>query len=155
MPGVDAGADAHGPTSPDAAGRDAWSDDAGRAPSGAGLDDAGPPVLHDCRDFEDRSAPDAERTVIFGGAATYAYEPACMRVAPGQSVTFSGRFTHHPLAPGRSPLRPLDPPGASDTPMVAVEEGMTATVTFPTAGDYPYHCPVHDRLGMWGVVRVE
>ncbi|MGV3621333.1 MAG: hypothetical protein ACO1OB_10980, partial [Archangium sp.] len=67
--------------------------------------DAGPgvEVIHGCTEYADRSAAGAERRVSFGSAndsPALGYAPKCITVARGQSVTFTGNFNTHPLAPG-------------------------------------------------------
>jgi plastocyanin len=109
-------------------------------------------TFNGCTDdrFVDRTAANASREVTFG--ATLAYSPPCLLVAAGQTVTFTGAFAAHPLRAGASPTSSLsDPPG---NPIANTSTGMTLTVTFPTAGTWPYHCATHFASGMAGVVRV-
>jgi plastocyanin len=133
------------------------ADDAGHdaAPVPDAAIDAGPPALHGCADFADRTAPDAERVVRFDSSPSLAYTPACIRIARGQSVAFEGPFSRHPLTPGRVPGREDEPPGTEPTPITAVEAGLRAEFTFPEPGLFPYFCPIHAASGMVGVVAVE
>lgn len=110
------------------------------------------PLLNDCRaaDYVDRSADDAERTVVPRG--TTGYTPRCLTIRTAQSVTFSMSFTTHPLIPGV-------PHGSSagattPSPIEAQRVGTTYAVTFPGAGLYPFYCNTHGHVGMAGVVRV-
>ncbi len=103
--------------------------------------------------FEDRSAPGADRNVGFGGesgSGPFSYAPRCLRIAPGETVTFVGDFSVHPLAPGTAPGTER-----SDNPIPRVGSGTTPTpVSFPAAGRYPYYCTQHYAAGMAGVVEV-
>lgn len=113
--------------------------------------------IHGCTDdrFVDRSADGAMRVVAFGGtmgSGSTAYDPPCLTIAAGQSVTFAGNFTFHPLRPGESRGLAL---GSANNPIPPTSSGdATVDVSFPTAGTYPYFCQVHAAIGMRGVVRV-
>lgn len=74
----------------------------------------------------------------------------CILVDVGTDVVWTATpsFTAHPLAGGVSPTD--DDNFISQTD----QSGATATVTFDTAGDYPYFCTSHP-VGMSGVVYVE
>ncbi|MEZ4404956.1 MAG: hypothetical protein R3A52_00490 [Polyangiales bacterium] len=88
-------------------------------------------------------------TVRFGGAVGTAYEPRCLTVRVGDSVTFEGAFSGHPLAPSSR--------GTSGTPIARTTAGTTATFRFTAAGHFPYFCEFHGSNagdGMSGVVRV-
>ena len=79
-------------------------------------------------------------------------------LAAGQSVTFSGGATSsfgvHPLSPGA-----LNSPraGTAGNPIQRLTDGnmREVTVTFPSAGTFPYICEAHASTGMTGVVRVQ
>src|SRR5437868_7511945 len=53
----------------------------------AGLCDAG--VLATCSSYDDRSAPDAGRTVEFGTTDPLAAVPQCMKIKAGQTITIN------------------------------------------------------------------
>jgi plastocyanin len=100
-----------------------------------------------CTTFEDHTASGDPRTITFGGTAGNAYVPKCMQVKVGQTVTFSGDFSFHPLQPACGPAIP------SVSPVSATE----ATVTFDTAGNYGYFCTRHGTAagtGMAGAIEV-
>lgn len=136
--------------------------------TGCGDDGApgvGGPALNGCRseDYVDLRAPSADRTIGFGGgrgSGPFAYFPRCAVIAPGQQVVFdgesSGTFNVHPLAAGAisDSGASLDA-GTSPNPIPRLGDGAgsRATVTFPAAGDYPYHCEYH-RPSMAGVIVV-
>ena len=99
----------------------------------------------------DRTAAGAVRTVTF---PSLAYTPPCLRIAVGQSVTWSGDFGSHPLRAGIVAGGTATPqPGG---PIADTSSGSTATFAFPTAGIYPYYCAAHGVSSMMtGVVYVE
>jgi len=123
------------------------------------------PALNGCRseDYVDLRGASDDRTVGFGGgrgSGPFDYLPRCVVIAPGQSLTFeggtAGTFNVHPLAPGA-----LSDTGVSldagtepnPIPRLGDGAGSRATVAFPTAGIYPYHCEYH-RPSMAGMVVV-
>jgi plastocyanin len=85
--------------------------------------------------------------------ANFSYTPTCLKVAPGTTVTFSGDFASHPLAP--SATRGT----VAGNPIPATSTGTTKAVVFPTAGYFAYYCTVHGNdaagLAMVGVVWVQ
>ncbi len=112
-------------------------------------------VVHDCGDTQfaatDRTAAGDTRTVMFSGVA---YNPKCMRIKAGQTVTWMGNFGPHPLAKGitNAATTPgVDSPGNPITPTTT---GNMLMVTFPAAGTFAYFCTNHDALGMYGAIQV-
>ena len=99
--------------------------------------------------FSDQSGNTGNRTVTF---TNFTYTPACITIAVGQTVTFSGTFTSHPLRPGVGANATA---GSPNNPIVATATGATKAITFPTAGFYPYNCQTHDGMNMNGVVQVK
>lgn len=89
-------------------------------------------------------------TIAFGGTLGNRYDPACVTVDAGTTITFSGdSFQIHPLSGGvdgtiddTSPI----PFETTDIP--------EASVTLDDAGDYPYFCLAHVGVGMEGVIYV-
>ncbi len=73
----------------------------------------------------------------------------CVRVTAGTTVTWAGDFSFHPLEGGVSPT-----PDAGSPITTASPSGMSTTVTFTNAGDFPYFCGVHTG-SMRGVIYVE
>ena len=123
------------------------------ATSDASGDAATVPLLNDCNaaDYEDRSAG-ADTTRVVRPRGTTGYTPRCFTIRAGQSVTFEMDFMAHPLVSGV-------PHGSSagattPTPIQNQSSGTTYTVTFASAGYYPFYCNVHGHVGMAGVVRV-
>ena len=98
----------------------------------------------------DRRDPGAERIVTSSGLV---YTPGCIRIAPGQMVTFRSDFLAHPLVGGVLAGGGGTPDPGS--PIASTSSGAEATFTFPTAGVYPYYCVTHAADLMGGVVYVE
>jgi plastocyanin len=110
-------------------------------------------ALNNCTTFSDHSAATDAREVDFGGTLGLVYSPACMEIAAGQTVTFSGDFSTHPLAPGTGPT--ASGAGSPNNPIATpAPTAATAPFTFPTAGTYPFYCKVHVGSGMAGVIKV-
>ena len=110
-------------------------------------------AVHGCEParFVDRSDPAADRTVTFGGAVGMAFSPPCLTVTAGQSVRFAGMFAMHPLRPGV-----VGQAGSgAGSPIPDTTAGDAVSVTFPSAGVFPFFCGVHGAMGMAGVVRVQ
>ena len=82
----------------------------------------------------------ADHAVAISGSA---FSPANVTVAVGDTVTWtnSDQLSHTATADG----------GAFDTG--ALGNGASGTITFSTAGSFPYHCSVHPD--MTGTVTVE
>jgi plastocyanin len=107
--------------------------------------------------FEPCTTPSAYVTgatsIAFGGARGNIYDPPCLQVAAGTTVTFSGDLGNHPLAPSaaRGTL--------TGNPITVTSAGFTASFTFPDAGFWAYYCMVHgsdfDGQDMAGVVWVK
>jgi plastocyanin len=117
--------------------------------------DAGQTMPGPCPAFEDHSTATANRTVDFGGQGTsgpFAYSPMCMQIAKGQSVTFSGDFSVHPLEPGVPPGAPST--GSPNNPIHAGSGNSGIAIPFASAGRYPYYCSQHYAAGMVGEIEV-
>jgi len=74
---------------------------------------------------------------------------ACTRVDVGTAVTWNGDFGFHPLVGGEPPTTDATSPITGNTPA-----GNMTTVTFATAGTYPYFCDIHNGT-LQGVIYVE
>ena len=88
-------------------------------------------------------------TVRFGGSAGNTYSPRCLTVRVGDTVTWEGTFSAHPLVPSTR--------GSASNPIARVATGTSAPVRFTRAGFYPFFCDFHGTDtggGMAGVVRV-
>lgn len=75
------------------------------------------------------------------------YSPRCLRIKLGQSVTFSGNFSGHPLAQACGPTR-----------VVSATSGNSATFGFTEGlGSYGFYCEMHGSstgAGMTGAIEV-
>jgi len=91
-----------------------------------------------------------QTTIAFGGGEGQNYNPRCLQVPIGTTVTFAGDFGNHPLAPsaarGTQTGNPISPTGL----------GSTASFAFPVAGFWAYYCTNHgsdpDGTLMSGVI---
>ena len=100
---------------------------------GADIDLAGvacQPAFAGCVSFTDATAAGADRTIHF---QDYSYDPQCLMIRSGQTVTFSGDFIRHPLTPSCGPELLLE---YRDT-------GATAAFVLQSVGLYGYYCLDH------------
>jgi plastocyanin len=127
-----------------------------QADAGASADAAGASVfqaLAPCPAEADYAA--SADTVTFGFLGTppaFSYQPKCLAIDAGGSVTFSGSFAAHPLYPSarRGTI--------ASNPIGGVSSGENKVVLFPARGFFAYHCGAHgaadDGSAMEGVVWV-
>lgn len=113
-----------------------------------------PPTFNGCAEanYVDMTAAGAARAITFGGGVGFAYSPKCMLIAAGQSVSWTGTFSSHPLRPGVGGNATA---GSPNNPITATDTGTTVSFTFPTAGYYPYRCNSHGGSGMNGAIKVQ
>jgi plastocyanin len=97
----------------------------------------------------DLTSPGADRTIA---AVGFAYAPGCIRIDPGQSVTFTSDFSFHPLRGGTVSAGVIQPQAGNPVP--ATDVGASIQVVFPTAGDFGFACGRHVASGMMGAVFV-
>jgi plastocyanin len=114
-----------------------------------------PATLNGCTadEYADRSAEDAERVVQIA-AAGLVFTPPCMTIAAGQTVSFEGSLSAHPLAPGNADDHAA---GSPDSPIVATSSGNRVEFTFDTPGTFAYFCELHSfgaGMGMAGAIHV-
>ncbi len=104
-------------------------------------------------DLIDLSAPGANRLIEFGGLVGNAYAPRCIRIAPGQSVTWRGPFgNQYVLSPG---LPNTSGAGSQPNPITYRPAGTEATHTFPDVGDFLFHSSSKPQEPLLrGMVRV-
>lgn len=69
---------------------------------------------------------------------TFVVAPRCVQIKAGQSVTWTGSFSTHPLLADQG-----DKPNPIST---ADTSGASANVTFPTPGTYGFKCQVHPTM---------
>ena len=121
-------------------------DSGGGGPDAIGADTLAP--INGCSTFTDRSNAADTRSITWD--LSVASTPNhCMLVKVGQSVTWLGNFTSHPLGPlGGATPNPITGSGATTN-----DAGQSsATIAFPSAGDYGYVCGIH--ASMTGAIRV-
>ena len=129
----------------------------------AGCGNADPAIatsaINGCTDamFLDRTGGSSSRVVGFGGSngsGVFTYSPRCMTIAAGQSVTFTGDFSAHPLSPGTGPM--ATDAGSTGNPIPRQDSNTVPTVRvgFLSAGDSPDFCVSHSAAGRVGVIRV-
>jgi plastocyanin len=109
-----------------------------------------PPTLNGCTlaTAMDLTMPGAARVIA---VTDDMYTPNCLRIAAGQSVTWNGDFSNHPLAPGRLVGNQVQAqPG---NPITTTNTGTTVSVAFPAAGEWAFYCPNH-APGMAGAIFV-
>ncbi|MBN1606218.1 MAG: hypothetical protein JW940_06270 [Polyangiaceae bacterium] len=116
----------------------------GGAPGAAGGSaESVPLALNGCNqqsDYQDLTAPSADRTIDWTFGAQ-----DCLKIRAGQSVTWSGNFTTHPLEPW-----------LGDTPNpIESHTGDTGdhVVGFDASGTFGYRCAVHTTT-MFGAIWV-
>ena len=110
----------------------ACSSDPATTPTDGGT----PGSVNGCTTYADETAA--------GGAIAWDFNvtPKCVKVKVGQTVTWTGDFSIHPLAAFNG-----------DTPNpITTGSGGTSKITFPTAGTFGFHCLVHPA--MLGAVQV-
>ena len=94
--------------------------------------------------FTGMSASATNHLISFGGSVGFAYSPATMSVAVGDTVTWSGDFSTHPLNSSTIPA------GAAAWQFTS---GAKFSYVVTVAGAYTYYCTVHgapDGSGMAG-----
>ena len=122
---------------------------------GCGPETSGP-VIHGCDDasYFARTGASDDRRIGFGtalGSGAVGYAPKCLTIAAGQSVTFVGDFSTHPLVPGEY----AGDAGTPGNPIPSQRSGsVDLSVTFSSAGYFPYYCDLHAPT-MVGVVHVQ
>jgi plastocyanin len=93
----------------------------------------------------DHSAPSDPRAIAFATTSTpMQFSPSCMSIQVGQTVTWNGDFSDHPLEPM---------PSVADDPIMDVTSGTTASYTFTAPGTYGYDCAMHPSV-MFGAIQV-
>lgn len=108
-------------------------------------------VLNTCGSYVDRTAADADREIKWDLSVGSEAE-RCMTVKVGQTVSFRGDFTRHPLKAkgGDSPSLFSQAADLVSNPGLAGEE--YTPFEFKSAGTFGYVCGVHPS--MTGVIRV-
>jgi plastocyanin len=86
-------------------------------------------------------APAANHVISFGGTIGLNYSPDQLNVSVGDSITWQGSFSAHPLSSISVPA------GAA-----SFQKSTGSTFTYPVqvAGNYTYECDIHASSGMNG-----
>ncbi len=105
-----------------------------------------------CTTFIDLTGQSAVAITFPTTAAAAQYNPNCIRITAGTTVTFSGNFNLHPLT--RVPATQTTSPIPVVT-LVEVDGGPVGDVpiTFPNPGTFDYECGVHPG-SMFGGVEI-
>lgn len=99
--------------------------------------------------FQDFGASPANIVMLdpdYAAGTPAAYDPPCIKIKVGQTVTWGGNFATHPLRPGACNT-------ATGDQIPSISAGSTpVTLTMTTAGVYGFQCAVHTSAGMKGVI---
>ena len=95
---------------------------------------------------------DTVRFGFFGAPAGFAYDPKCLAVDVGETVTFSGSFAAHPLYPSTSRGT------VAGNPIGGSSVGESKVIRFERPGFFAYYCGIHgaadDGSTMAGIIWV-
>ena len=80
---------------------------------------------------------DTVRFGFFGTPAAFVYDPKCLAVDAGDTVTFSGSFAAHPLYPSTSRGT------VEGNPIGGQSVGESKVIRFDRPGFFAYYCGVH------------
>jgi plastocyanin len=103
-----------------------------------------------CTDMTGSPSPTVGIVMMGGGVygVTYAYNPTCVLINRGQSVTFTGNYSLHTIE------RTTQTVAAAANPLPSTPYSGASPVTFgpfPDPGDFNFYCAIH---GFSGTVRV-
>ncbi|CAN5849577.1 hypothetical protein BH11MYX4_BH11MYX4_51680 [soil metagenome] len=92
------------------------------------------------------TAPEDPRLItVPSGDQEAPYDPNCMMIRAGQTVTWRGNLGRHPLIQREDSTLP--------NPIPTFASGTEGAVTFPCPGDYNFSCRNH-KDSMLGTIRV-
>lgn len=95
---------------------------------------------------EDETAPASPRIIqVPNGDQEAPYVPNCMTIKVGQSVTWRGKLSAHPLIARED--------STIDTPIQTVVSGTEASFQFDCPGDFNFSCRNHGDM-MLGTIHV-
>jgi plastocyanin len=125
--------------------------DTGPTATATSTADASVDLINGCTSLTDNTAAGVAAPGLNWGLTVSADVNRCSKIKVGQSVSWTGDFGQHPLAPH-------DSTGGS-TANSPITNGSTTgqgtvTIAFPTAGTYGYWCTVH-QTAMMGEIVVE
>lgn len=103
---------------------------------GSGSGGSGEVSVNGCVDYVDRSLAEANRDISWN--LDLSLDPErCLAISVGQSVTWNGNFSFHPLS-GFG--------GDTPNPIGSAEAGNTLEVTFAGAGTFGFICGQHVEM---------
>ena len=108
-----------------------------------------PPSYAGCTSSPDTFVDMTGKVIVNVAYRDFSYEPRCVRVTAGTSITFSGPgFARHPITQACG----------QDVKIVNPATGNQFTITFSNPGVYGYFCSTHGRafdgLDMAGLIEV-
>ncbi len=107
----------------------------GCSSGGGSSSDAGP-IINGCTTFSDLTAGGG--TITFPTQAAPAqYQPNCVKIKVGQTLTWTGSFSAHPLVPEG---------GDSPNPIQPTSTGTDMSFTFGNAGTFGFGCGIHSTM---------
>ena len=124
-------------TTGDAGGDGGGGGDSSTVDSGG---DAGAVVVNSCKTFTDKTAAGAARSITW--SFPLSNDDRCWTIKKGQTVTFSGDFSQHPL---------LVQDGTKPSPITNYDM-TTGKVVFGAVGTYGFVCGNHPQ--MTGAIQV-
>src|SRR6185369_2193347 len=84
----------------------------------------------------------------------FQYVPRCMLISAGQTITFNGQFSSHPLVGGQ--IAGIVPTPDPSSPIGFTDSGTSKPVQFLAAGTFPFYCDQHGvTYAMTGAVFVD
>jgi plastocyanin len=75
------------------------------------------------------------------GFANFSYNPMAATIKTGDTATFSGSFSSHPLVWDANEF-------------ATTSTGSSKAFSFSQPGTHPYHCMIHEAMGMVGQINV-
>lgn len=112
---------------------------------------AGPEVVNECTSYVDRTAANADREITWDlGVAAQAER--CMKIKVGQTVTFRGDFTMHPLKGQNGDFSDVFATVDRQVLNRGAAGQENAPIPFPAAGTFGFTCSVHNP--MMGAIQV-
>ncbi len=101
----------------------------------------------------DLSGVPGPHVITFPNNGNLTYDPKCVVVKAGSTVTFNGNFAGHPMI-GGTVTGGVATPAASGPFVPATTTGTSKSFTMSDVGVFPYYCMPHASIGMNGAVFV-
>jgi plastocyanin len=126
----------------------------GTAGTGSGGAGGGGMMVNGCDPTTAVDKTASATTSVAFSDTTLVYDPACIRIKVGSSVSWSGNFVAHPLEGGTINGITKTPDPTSPIKLTMGMDAGSVTFPFPNAGNFPYYCTIHGTIGMKGAVFV-